>query len=138
MSVENDDSLSTITTQSGNNRIMFKNYHFELQRIYKNGSKIWFCTHKLCNASITTHDCSIVNNKSCLDSTMRLFLSPPFCFADVFQCVIIFVSFLESALRTFFLNWPKNVRNQEVDIFYALKYGFYFKLLKSFLCNKLQ
>jgi hypothetical protein len=32
MSIGNNDSFSTITTESGNNRTIFKNYHFRLRR----------------------------------------------------------------------------------------------------------
>ncbi|CAF2566055.1 unnamed protein product [Rotaria sp. Silwood2] len=64
MSIVNDNSFSPIVTQSGNDGIMFKNYHFGLKRTNKNGNKVWICTHKSCNASITTNECSILKTSS--------------------------------------------------------------------------
>ena len=40
MSTVNNDSFLTITTQSDNNGIMFKNYHFGLRRTNINETKI--------------------------------------------------------------------------------------------------
>ncbi len=64
MSIGKNDSFSTVTTESGNNGIMFKNYHFMLRRTNKNGNKIRFCTYKLCNASTTTHEYSVLKTAS--------------------------------------------------------------------------
>ena len=64
MSIGNNDSFSTITMESGHNGIMFKNYHFRLRRTNKNGNEIRFCIYKLCNASITTHECSVLKTAS--------------------------------------------------------------------------
>jgi len=64
MSIVNNDNISVITTQSGENGIMFKNYLFGLKRTNKNGNEIWICIHKLCNASITMREGLVVKTSS--------------------------------------------------------------------------
>jgi hypothetical protein len=64
MSIVNCDNFTKITTQSGKNGIMFKNYRFGLKRTNKNGDEVWICTHKLCNASITMREGSVVKTSS--------------------------------------------------------------------------
>ena len=64
MSTVNCDSFSKFTTQTGNDGIMFKNYHFGLKRTNKCGTQMWICTHRSCNASITTREDFIVKTSS--------------------------------------------------------------------------
>jgi len=64
MSIVNQENVSVITTQSGNNGIMYKNFLFGLKRKNKNGSEFWMCTHKVCNASIVTHQNLIIRTSS--------------------------------------------------------------------------
>lgn len=49
-----------ITTQRGNESIIFKNCHFGLKRKKKNDTKIGMCTNKLCKASVKTQEFSVV------------------------------------------------------------------------------
>jgi hypothetical protein len=56
---------------------MSKNYQFGLKRTNKNGSKIWHCTHKSCNASITKFDCSIVKTSSIKSDGNHEYQQPP-------------------------------------------------------------
>ncbi len=64
MSIVIQENVSVITTQSGNNGIMYKNFLFGLKRKNKNGSEFWICTHKVCNASIVTHQNLIIRTSS--------------------------------------------------------------------------
>ena len=57
MSVVNNDRISQLPY---NLIIMFKKLLFRTKRTNKNRSKIWISTRKLCDASITTHESSIV------------------------------------------------------------------------------
>ena len=57
----NGDNISFITTQSGKDGIMFKNYLFGLKRTNKNGNQIYICTHKMCNASIVLREGLVVS-----------------------------------------------------------------------------
>ncbi len=59
-----NNSFFTIPTTSGNNGIIFKDYHRGLKRTNKKGSKLWIFTHKFCNASISTHEYSILKSWS--------------------------------------------------------------------------
>ena len=60
MSIATNDNYSKITTQFGNDAIMFKKYHFGLRRNQKKWKSRWISTHKLCNATITIHEGIIV------------------------------------------------------------------------------
>jgi hypothetical protein len=64
MSIVNQENVSILTTQSGNNGIMYKNFLFGWKRKNKNGSEFWICTHKVCNASIVTHQNVIIRTSS--------------------------------------------------------------------------
>ena len=59
MLVVNNNSFSTITTQSDNNEIMVKSYHFGVKRTNNNENKISICTLKMCNVLIITQKHSI-------------------------------------------------------------------------------
>ena len=43
---------------------MNKNFLFRLKRKDENGSEFWICTHKVCNASIVTHQNLIIRTSS--------------------------------------------------------------------------
>jgi hypothetical protein len=64
MSIVNQENVSVITTQSGNDGIMYKNFLFGLKRKNKNENEFWMCTHKVCNASIVTHQNLIIRTSS--------------------------------------------------------------------------
>ena len=87
MSIVNNISFLTIITQSGNNGVMFKNYHFELRRTNINGTKIWFCTHKLRNATITTCECSIIKTSSIKSDGSHEYEHEPRMSLNVYECI---------------------------------------------------
>ena len=64
MLIVNNDSFSTITTQSDNNEIMFKSYHFGVKRTNNNENKISICTLKMYNVLIITQKHSIAETLS--------------------------------------------------------------------------
>jgi hypothetical protein len=88
MSIVNNDSISAITPQSGKNGIMFKNYLFRLKRTNKNGNEVWTCTRKLCNASITMHEGSIVKTSSIKPDGSHEFLHQEKLAVNIYQCII--------------------------------------------------
>ena len=88
MSIMNNDSFLTITTQSDNNGIMFKNYHFGLRRTNENGTKICFCTHQLCNATVTTRECSIIKTSYIKSDGNHEYEHEPKISLNVYKCII--------------------------------------------------
>ncbi len=54
MLIVNNDSFSTITTQSDNNEIMFRSCHFGVKRTNNDENKISICTLKMYNVLIIT------------------------------------------------------------------------------------
>ncbi|CAF0874973.1 unnamed protein product [Adineta ricciae] len=59
----NSNNFFVITTQQGNEGIIFNDYHFGLKRTNKDESKMWACIKKLCKASIETQASSIIKMK---------------------------------------------------------------------------
>ncbi len=64
MPIVNEENISVITAQSGNNEIMFKKFLSGLKRKNKNEPEFWICTHKVCNASIVMHQNLIIRTSS--------------------------------------------------------------------------
>ena len=87
MSIVNKDSFLEIITRSSNNETMFKNYHFGQRLTNKNGTKIWFCTHKLCNATITTGECSIIKTSSIKSDGSYKYEHKPKMSLNVYECI---------------------------------------------------
>ena len=83
----NLDEFSMITTQRGNDGIIFKDYHFGLKRANKNGSKIWMCTNKLCKASIKTQESSIVKTTGIKADGSHDYEHQPKMSFNVYACV---------------------------------------------------
>jgi hypothetical protein len=83
----NNDSFSTITIQAASNGTMFKNYHFGLKRTNKNETNIWICTQKLCNASITTNEYSIVKTSSIKSDGSHEYEHPAKMSLNVYECI---------------------------------------------------
>ncbi|CAF2812787.1 unnamed protein product [Rotaria sp. Silwood2] len=86
-SMKKDDSFSTITTQSGKNGIVFKNYHFGMKRKNKNGTEVWICTHKMCNASININESSIVKTSSIKPNGSHEFEHQAKMSLEVYECI---------------------------------------------------
>ncbi|CAF1097947.1 unnamed protein product [Adineta steineri] len=87
MSTTNDNSFSTITTQSGNDGINFKDYHFGYKRANKNGSKLWICTHEMCNAIVKTSDNSIVKTSFIKSDRKHEYEHPTKMALNVYDCI---------------------------------------------------
>ncbi|CAM4828975.1 unnamed protein product [Rotaria magnacalcarata] len=87
MSIVKDDSFSLISTQSNKDGIVFKNYHFGMKRINKNGTQVWICTHKLCNAAINICNGSIVKTSSIKPDGSHEFEHQPKMSLDIYECI---------------------------------------------------
>ncbi|CAF2092695.1 unnamed protein product [Rotaria magnacalcarata] len=87
MSIVKDDSFSPISTQSNKDGIVFKNYHFGMKRINKNGTQVWICTHKLCNAAINICNGSIVKTSSIKPDGSHEFEHQPKMSLDIYECI---------------------------------------------------
>ena len=83
----NSDHFSTITTQRGNEGIIFKDYHFGLKRTNKNGSKIWLCTNKLCKPSMKTQQSSIATTKGIQPDGSHDYQHEPKMSFSVYECL---------------------------------------------------
>jgi hypothetical protein len=66
---------------------MYKDYHFGLKRANKNGTKVWICTHKSCNASITTHESSIVKSSYIKSDENHEYEHPAKMSLNVYECI---------------------------------------------------
>ncbi|CAF3513907.1 unnamed protein product [Rotaria socialis] len=69
------------------NGIVFKNYHFGMKRINKNGTQVWICTHKLCNAAINICNGSIVKTSSIKPDGSHEFEHQPKMSLDIYECI---------------------------------------------------
>jgi hypothetical protein len=80
-------SFSRLNTQSDGEGILYEKYLFGLKRSNKNGSQYWVCTHKRCNASLTTLGSSIVKSFGVKSDGSHDVEHAPKCSIEVHECI---------------------------------------------------
>lgn len=81
------NNFCTITTNRGNQGIIFKQYHFGLKRTNKNGSKLWVCTNKFSKASVKTLESSVVKITSIKPDGSHEYEHEPKRSFNVYNCI---------------------------------------------------